>query len=171
MDETGRPTEGDPGPAALATRADFAAAVRRVVATAATRGSRRLVFVDADLSDWPLDEPELLATLGAWLLRPGRQLVLLADDFEALPRSHPRFVAWRRDWVHAIEACTPAEPGTVTLPTLLLDEGQVCVRVIDKRQWRGAVTCDARELWQARERVDAILQRSVPAFPATTVGL
>jgi hypothetical protein len=129
------------------------------------------VFVDTDFADWPLDDAELLAALGGWLLRPGRQLVLLADRFDALPRSRPRFVAWRRDWVHAIEVCTPAEPGTVALPTLLLDDDLVCVRLIDKRQWRGRVTVEAREARLAREHIDAILQRSVPAFPATTVGL
>ena len=179
MDATNRPANGSPDeaadtlpvPAAIATRSDFAAAVRWAVIGAAARGSRRLVFVDADFADWPLDDVALLAALGAWLRLPGRQLVLLADSFEALPRSRPLFVSWRRDWVHAIEACTPAEPGSLALPTLLLDDGHVGVRLIDKLQWRGRVTVEARELRQAREHIDAILQRSVPAFPATTVGL
>jgi len=97
--------------------------------------------------------------------------VLLADNFDALPRSRPRFTAWRRDWVHAIEARSPAEPGIRPLPTWALDDGHFGLLLQDKRQWRGRVVAEARELRQAHEQIDAILQRSVPAFPATTVGL
>jgi hypothetical protein len=178
MQETDRSSDGDtaaaapPGaPHAISSRADFVAAVQRVVTGAAARGARRLVFVDTDFADWPLDDPAGLAALGAWLLLPGRQLVLLADSFDALPRSRPRFTAWRRDWVHSIEARSPAEPGIRPLPTWALDDGHFGLLLQDKRQWRGRVVAEARELRQAHEQIDAILQRSVPAFPATTVGL
>ncbi len=158
-------------PLAIASQADFVAAVHRVVAGAAARGARRLVFVDTDFADWPLDDPALLAALGDWLALPGRQLVLLADNFDALPRSRPRFTAWRRDWLHAIDTRSPAEPGARALPTWALDDGHLGILLLDRQRWRGRVVVEARELHQARERIDAILQRSLPAFPATTLGL
>jgi hypothetical protein len=40
---------------------------------------------------------------------PQRRLVLLAHQFGTLERLHPRFVAWRRTWAHAVDAWTPSE--------------------------------------------------------------
>jgi hypothetical protein len=100
-----------------------------------------------------------------------RKLTMLAQTFEDVPRRHPRFVEWRRIWSHAIDCrqLEELEPGD--MPMLLLAPGIVTVRVFSREDWRGSVSFDAADALRARELVDAISQRSVEAFPATTLGL
>jgi hypothetical protein len=155
----------------LQSRAAFSAAVHWCVAQASAGGAHRLVFIDPDFADWPLDDPELLDALGAWLRQPERRLVLLAHRFEELIRGRPRFVAWRRSYAHAVEPRSPSDDQAPELPTLVIDDGQLCLHLIDKRLWRGRVTLEARRARVWRDRIDAILQRSEPRFPATTLGL
>jgi hypothetical protein len=156
-------------PPGIASRADFVAAVRWGLDTAVASGARRLVAVDPDFADWPWDDAALLATLGAWLRLPQRRLVLLARSFETVPRRHPRFVAWRPAWAHAIEAWSPVDP--VTLPTWLFDDRSTCVQLLDAEHWRGRCSVDAAlaRLW--RDETDAVLQRSEAAFPVRSLGL
>lgn len=164
---------GDNQPAALAiaTRGEFVAAVLRAVDCAIERGSRRMLWVDGDFAEWPLDDPALLDALSNWLRLPQRQLVLLARDFEDIRRKRARFVAWHRAWSHAISAFSPAEADAKDLPCLLLVEGAAWVQLLDAAQWRGRLSFDAAQerLW--RDKLDAVLQRSEPAMTATTLGL
>ena len=154
----------------ITSRAEFGAAVRWGLETAIARGARRVWCTDPDFADWPLGEPALLDQLSSWLRLPQRRLVLLAGGYEALLRCHPRFVTWRRSWTHAIETWSPAEtPGD--LPTVLVDDGPVVVRLADRVHWRGRAAVDAREAQLWREGNDAVLQRSEPAFPANHLGL
>lgn len=156
-------------PPAIDSRAAFGSAVRWALEHAERTGARRVLCVDPDFADWPLDEPALLATLTAWLRRPQRRLVLLAGDYEGVPRRQPRFVAWRADWAHAVEAWSPAE--RVELPTLVLDDGELCLRLVDHLHWRGRVELDSRSARLWRDEIDAVLQRSEPAFPVYRLGL
>jgi len=155
----------------LLMRADFAAALAWCVERASAGHAHRLVFCDPDFLDWPLDDPALLDALGAWLRLPQRRLVLLAGSFDELQRRRPRFVAWRRTYAHAVEPLSPADDLAPELPTLVLDDGALCLHLIDKRLWRGRITLESPRARVWNDRIDAILQRSEPAFPATSLGL
>lgn len=152
------------------TRADFVRAVHWGVQAAVERGARRLWFTDPDFADWPLNDPDLLALLSPWLRLPQRQLVLLAERYDEVVRHQPRFVAWRRDWAHAVVAWTPQDTPA-DLPTWLLDDGPVCVVLADRVRWRGRCALDPREVHLRRQEVDAVLQRSESAFPVNQLGL
>lgn len=152
------------------SRAEFAAAVGWAVTTAVERGARRLWFVDPNFADWPLDDPVLLASLTAWVRLPQRQLWLLAETFDEMVRSKPRFVAWRRTWSHAVQALSPQDLPA-ELPTVVLDDGPVCVVLADRLHWRGRAAVDAREARRQREQIDAVLQRSAVALPVKSLGL
>jgi hypothetical protein len=47
----------------------------------------------------------------------------------------------------------------------------VCVRLFDAARYRGAVSREPIELVRERESFDALSQRSLTAFPPTTLGL
>lgn len=155
----------------IGSRAEFTAALHWGFTEAFAAGARRIVCVDASFVDWPLDDSALLESLTAWLKLPQRRLVLLAADYGEVPRRHPRFVRWRRDWAHAIEAWAPPEGDAVTLPTLLLDDNAITVQLIDAEHWRGRAARDARAARLWRESIDAILQRSEASFPVYGLGL
>lgn len=154
----------------VGSRAEFAAAVHWGMRAAAERGARRLWFVDPNFADWPLDDPALLKLLTAWLRLPGRQLVLLAETFDEVVRFKPRFVSWRRPWAHAIQAWSPQDLPA-NLPTVLVDDGPVCMVLADRLHWRGRAAVDARDAQHQREQIDAVLQRSETAFPVSYQGL
>lgn len=159
------------GPPPIAARSEFQAAVRWGFDTAIAARARRIVLVDASFADWPLDDPALHAALTGWLRLPQRRLVLLAARYDELPRRHPRFVAWRVHWAHAVDARAPATEDGDGLPTLLVDDGTTSVHLHDPLHWRGQASGDPRVAHQWRERIDAVLQRAEPAFPVNTLGL
>jgi hypothetical protein len=160
----------DHAPPPITTRGEFVAALHWGFEAAVARGARQVWCVDRDFAEWPLNDERLLLLLGAWLKLPQRQLILLAEQFELLQALHPRFVAWRRTWSHAITVWSPQE-GVPPLPTLLLDDGPTCVHLVDAKYWRGRAESDARSARQWRLEVDAFLQRSEAAFPANSLGL
>jgi hypothetical protein len=160
----------DPG-GPIDSRAAFVAAVHRAVAQALACGARRMVWVDADLVDWPVDDEALLQSLSQWLRLPQRRLLLLAQDYDAVARRHPRFVAWYRLWSHAVAAFSPASDATITLPCALLADDAVLVHLLEPQRWHGWSAGEPATLRQWRDRLDALLQQSVPAFPVTTLGL
>lgn len=149
----------------------FDAALRWGFETAIANKARCITCVATTFEDWPLDDPALLESLTTWMRLPQRRLVLLAANYDEVPRRLPRFTGWRRDWAHLIQALQPPLELAADLPTLLIDDRSVGVNLIDPVHWRGRAEVDvrARLLWQ--ERIDAILQRSEPAFPVTTLGL
>lgn len=153
------------------SRSAYVAALRWGFEQAIAGGARRIVCVDPDFAEWPFDDPGLQASLTAWLKQPARRLVLLAHRYGELPRSQPRFVAWRRLWAHAIEAWSPQDGDPVELPTLMFDDQRISVHLIDRVHWRGRAEIDARAARLWGERVDAVLQRSEPSFAANTLGL
>ena len=158
-------------PPVIDSQAGFATALRWGFETAIGQGARQLLCVDARFEYWPLDDAALLAALGAWLRLPQRRLVLLAASFDEVPRRQPRFNTWRRDWTHATSFWQAPEEMAAELPTLLLADGAVSVRLIDAEHWRGRAEIDARSARLWRDRVDVVLQRSSPAFPVNTLGL
>jgi len=152
------------------SRSGFIAAVHEALDHAMAQRARRMLWADTDFADWPLDDARLLQRLTDWLRLPQRQLILLASDYRHLGAS-ARFVACRRLWSHAIAAYAPAEEDLAQLPCLLLADGHVLVRLLDKTRWRGGISSDPSVLRRAAEQTDALLQRSLPAFAVTTLGL
>ncbi|MEO7246031.1 MAG: hypothetical protein ABIX12_12915 [Rubrivivax sp.] len=171
---TDRATPADPAPPRLDLevhdRAGFQAAVQSTMDAAITRSARTLWWVDRDFADWPLDRPALIAALSAWLHRPLRRLVLLAEGFEAMERAHPRFSAWRRDWTHAVDPRVRSDADRGPLPTLLIDDGPVVLELWQSDPPRGRAAADALAARTARERIDATLQRSTPDWPLRPLG-
>ncbi len=159
-----------PAPRAIDSRSGFVAALHAAGALALARRSRRMVWVDTDFADWPLDNPAWLQCLTDWLRLPQRQLQLVAVDYDGV-RRRARFMACYRLWSHAISAHGSAQDDAATLPCLLLANGTVLVQLLDKLHWRGWTATEpaALQTWQAH--TDALLQRSVPALPVTTLGL
>ena len=158
-------------PPAIDSRGAFIAALRGSVQSAVAQGARRMLWADRDFAEWPLNDPMLLEAMTQWLRRPRRHLVLLAHDFDGASRRCPRFVHWYRIWSHAVSAFSPPPGDAAELPCLILVEGRAVVHVVDKERWRGRISLDSQEVNQVRDSIDALLQRSDAAFPATTLGL
>ena len=171
----GRQGRAEPSGAAwprrIESHGEFVLALHEALAFALQHPARRMVWADPDFEDWPLDDAALWPRLVDWLRLPQRRLVLLARDYEGLPRRCPRFVAGYRLWSHAITAYSPARDDEVALPGLLLVEEVGVVQLFDKERWRGRASGDVSALRPWVDRIDAVLQRSSPAFAATTLGL
>jgi hypothetical protein len=150
-------------------RSDFVRAVQASLEHALQARERELCFVDIDFETWPLDDPLVLDTLNAWARWPQRRLLLVACDYDAMPRRFARFTAWRRSFAHVVEAhVTEIEPSQV--PTLLL-AGTASLMLADRVRWRGHALSSDKEVADWREVVDVLLQRSEPGFGANTLGL
>ena len=154
----------------ISSRSEFHDALRLALADVAAVGCRELFMSDADFSDWPLSEPAVLESLTQWA-RSHRRLTLLAQQFDDLARRHGRWVEWRRQWSHLVECRTNTELEAAKVPTMLLAPGVVMVRLVDTVRFRGRLSREAADMVQARELLDAVLQRSEETFPVTTLGL
>ena len=154
----------------IASRTDFHDAVRTSLAHAADIGAREIRLVDPDFTDWPLGERAVIDSLTRWV-HSSRSLVVFAGDFAELARRQIRFVEWRRQWAHVVQCRSDPELQGEALPTMLHVPGLVCVRLLDRVHYRGSVSNKSVDGVACREIVDALLQRSVEAFPVTTLGL
>lgn len=165
------PVAPDAMPSALRSKADFHAALRWSLGHALANRSRRMTWLDPDFAIWPLDDPALLDALAQWLRLPQRRLVLVAHRFDGLARQCPRFMAWRRNWSHAIDAWSPSEGVDVRLPTLAIDDDRLCLQVFDSTHWRGRLALGEAAVHQWQDEIDALLQRCEAAFPVHQLGL
>jgi hypothetical protein len=154
----------------ITSRAEFHAALRLAFAEAATAGSHELWLADTDFADWPLGERDVVENLTRWVAS-SRRLTLIAHDFDEVARRHPRWVTWRRQWSHVVTCRTNAELEADGIPTLLVASGTVTVRLSDPTHHRGRIAHDRAEELRCKELIDAVLQRSEEAFPATSTGL
>ncbi len=162
-------TQGADRGALIDGRSEFTHAVRRSLAQAYHQRERELCLVDTDFDIWPLDDAEILDTLGVWARLPQRRLVMVGTRFETIPRLFSRFTTWRGTFAHVVEAFTTAvEPSQV--PTLLL-AGPSSLMLADRLRWRGHALGSDKEVADWREVVDVLLQRSEPGFGANTLGL
>jgi len=157
-------------PELIDSRTGFHAAVRALLAEAAAVGCREIVIADRDFADWPLGDPEVIASLGAWAIAH-RRLTVLATSFDEVVRRHARWVAWRRTYSHVVDCRVNDELEQGGMPTMLLARGLAGLRLSDPDHYRGRVSRDAGDLLRWGEAVDAVAQRSVESFPATTLGL
>ena len=156
-------------------RVGFVSAVREAVLLACAQGCREMYWFDSGFVDWPLSDPALLAGLTAWA-RPPRRLHLLALQYDDLRRRHPRFVQWRGNFGHCLDAraIEPELAGSVGLVAGLFTVGgeqRISLRLFDAEQWRGASSLQAGDALRTKEAFDALAQRSCESFAATTLGL
>ena len=150
-------------------RETFTSILRAAVGHAAAAGWREMVWCDADFEDWPLGERAFEAALLAWS-RTGRRLTLLACRYDAVVDRHARFVRWRRDWSHIVEARVLAGVHAQDCPSAWWTPDWVLHR-IDPERCHGVCTRDASRRVALRENLDEFLRRSAPGFPAVTLGL
>mmetsp|Transcript_9930 Transcript_9930/g.18999 ORF Transcript_9930/g.18999 Transcript_9930/m.18999 type:complete len:177 (-) Transcript_9930:932-1462(-) len=170
------------GPAAQAVndqafsgRAEFQRLLVETLAWSAAQGVRELHAWDANFADWPLSDAAALLALQAWV-GPGRQLHLLALQYDDVLRRHPRFVRWRRDYAHCVTArAIDHELRLEAAPeSLLLASGPqttLSLRLFDRHLWRGELSLGAPEHCRGLEWFDALAQRSADSFAPTTLGL
>ena len=154
----------------ITSRAEFHAALRLAFERLAEAGAREVWFCDEDFADWPLGERAVVEQLTRWA-SSHRKLTLVARNFDEVARRHPRWVDWRRTWAHIVSCRTNTELAVGEFPTVLLGVGTVSVRLSDTVHHRGRLAHDKAEEIRCKEQIDAVLQRSEEAFPATTTGL
>lgn len=154
----------------IASRVEFHDAVKAAFAQAEAGRAREIFLVDPTFADWPLNDPAIIESLGRWV-DSRTTLTLLADSYDELARRQLRFVAWRRQWAHVVHCRNDPELGAEQIPTLLFIPGLVALRLLDRVHYRGTVSGRPGDLNECRETIDALLQRSVEAFPVTTLGL
>lgn len=152
------------GPAA------FAELIRQALAQAACAGWRELTISDASFSDWPLGERAVIESLNAWA-RPGRSLTMLAKNYDAVVRKHPRFVTWRITWSHLVECRASARADVLEIPSMLLGTDWVLNR-LDPVRSVGVASSEPERTVAAAEVLREWLERkSSPAFASSTLGL
>lgn len=157
-------------PTQVATRAEFHHAIRAGLAMAAEQDASEIFLVDPHFDDWPLNDRDAVESLTRWA-SSRRKLVVFAHDFDEMARRAPRFATWRRQWSHIVQCRSDPELEAGQVPTLLFVPGMISVRLLDPVRYRGTVSARAADHVECRETIDALLQRSVEAFPPTTLGL
>jgi hypothetical protein len=156
---------------AVGSRSDFLDAARGLLAGLPETAVRDAVLIDADFSPWPLGDVDVLDALTHWVRLPGRRLRLIGSRFDVLERDQSRFAQWRKRFAHAVESLTPTDVEPSDMPCLLLLPGSTSLELLDRERWQGRASNDRRSIVVQQERVDALLQRSEPAWPATVLGL
>ncbi|MBX9715559.1 MAG: hypothetical protein K2X42_03080 [Burkholderiaceae bacterium] len=154
----------------IETRAQFQAAVRSAIAQIASAGVREIWLCDEDFADWPLNDPLVVEHLAQWA-SAHRRCNVLASRYDSIQRQHPRWVHWRRQRSHVVQCRAPDESHVNPLPCVLLAPGCVTLRLVDRERWRGSVSTELADAVRERERLDVLLQRTVEAFPSSTLGL
>ena len=107
---------------------------------------------------------------GPACLAPHHRLHLFAQHYDEVARRHPRFVRWRRDFDHVVQAWCVTEPDAAVHPGLCI-AGDRSLELLDRDHWRAKRSDEPGDARRGRERLDAILQRSTPGFSGTTLGL
>lgn len=154
----------------ILSRAEFHDALRSTLDQAADAGAREIWLCDASFADWPLSERGVIENLTRWA-NSRRQLTLLAHTFDEISRRHGRWTEWRRQWSHVVQCRTNDELEAAEFPTICLVPEIVSVRLFDRVHHRGAASREPTDALACREAIDAVSQRSVEAYPATTLGL
>jgi hypothetical protein len=150
-------------------RKDFQQLVRDALAAAAHENWREIVLCDATFEDWPLGERAVAESLNAWSAT-GRHCILLARRYDEVVRMHARFVNWRKTWSHIIEAraCPSADP--LDLPSAIWTPAWAMQR-LDPERSNGFAGREPERRVALRENLNEWLQKSTPAFAASTLGL
>jgi PIN domain nuclease of toxin-antitoxin system len=150
-------------------RTEFHAHIKAALQRAHQDGSNELWLTDASFEDWPLGERDVIASLQAWA-SGARKLNLLAKRFEPLQRSHHRFVAWRVQWAHIIEARAIPSADALDFPSAILTSAWALQR-LDPERCTGFVSTEPVLRVALRESLQEHWARATPAFAASTLGL
>lgn len=150
-------------------RVAFQARLHSAFAAAAQQGWREIVLSDPDFAEWPLGERSCIAALQAWA-GSGRSLLLVAEDFSVLQRSHARFAAWRRLWSHIVDARACSGSGAPPVPSAIWTPAWSLHR-LDPVRSRGVCSTQPEHGRALRERIDECVRQAKPAFPASILGL
>lgn len=151
-------------------RRSFAQLLRAAFASAAREGWPEIFISDANFHDWPLGEREVADALQHWA-RSGRRMTMLACNYDAVVRQHPRFVRWRRTWEHIISCHRAACTDPQELPSALWSAHWVLQRH-NVQRCVGASGCEPERRLLLRETLaEWVRSKSAPGFPATTLGL
>ena len=150
-------------------RSEFAERIRAAFLGAAAQGWQQMIWCDDDFDDWPLGERAVIESLQRWA-RTGRKLTLLARDYNGIVRRHARFVSWRQTFSHCVECQGSRGRAGDVLPSALWSP-QWTIERLDLERSTGIASADAARRVAQQERLGALLQRSTPAFAATTIGL
>lgn len=154
----------------ITTQREFQDELRNAFSQAAAAGAREIWLSDPDFADWPLGERAVVEDLTRWA-HSRRRLTMLAQTFDEILRRHGRWTEWRRQWSHVVDCRTNRELEAVQIPTICLVPEVVSVRLVDPVEYRGIASIEVADAVACREAIDAVLQRSAEAFPATTLGL
>ena len=163
-------TEAAPTRRAINSRAEFHDALRSAIGQAADAQAMEIQLCDPDFADWPLGERAVVEQLVRWA-GPRRRLLVVAATFDEFARRHARWTEWRRAWSHVVECRVNDEVECEQFPSMCLVPGVMSVRMLDVVHHRGIASHDASDEQACREAIDAVSQRSMPAFPPTTLGL
>ena len=162
--------EAPPTRRVITSRGEFHDALRDAFALAASSSAREIWLCDQDFADWPLGERQVVEHLSQWA-QSHRRLTLVANNFDEVARRHGRWTEWRRQWAHVVECRSNQELEANQHPTICLIGDLMSVRLSDPVRYRGMVSTEIADAVACREAIDAVLQRSVETFPATTLGL
>jgi hypothetical protein len=150
-------------------RKDFQQLIRSAMAQAAQEGWREMIWFDLNFADWPLGERSVEADLQAWS-ETGRKLTIVAKRFDTLIATHHRFVVWRKQWSHIIEARVVSSASDEEFPSLILSDSWAMHR-LQPALCKGAAGYEAKRRVDLRELTNEWLAISSPSFPSTTLGL
>lgn len=151
-------------------RNDFEQLVRDALVHAGRAGWREIILSDASFSDWPLGERAVIDALNAWA-RSGRQLTILAKNYDDVVRRHARFVRWRTTWDHIIHCRASPNTDALDIPSMIWSPDWVMHR-LDPVRSIGVAGSEPGRRVAARELLREWLQtKSSPGFPASTLGL
>jgi len=150
-------------------REAFQQLVRDALACAAREGWREIILSDADFADWPLGERAVAQSLQDWSAS-GRRCTLLARRYDEVALRHARFVSWRRTWAHIVEARACPAADALEVPSAIWSPGWALQR-LDPERCNGFSGPEPERRLLLRESLNEWLQRSLPSFPATTLGL
>lgn len=150
-------------------RVEFTDLIRQAFAVAAVQGWREIILCDLSFDDWPLGERVVVQALNDWS-KAGRRLTVLARNYDQVMRRHTRFVTWRQTWAHIVECRASAPKSADELPSALWASGWGFER-LDRERCRGVAGSEVARRVSLSERLNEHLLKSLPAFPASTLGL
>ncbi len=154
---------------AFAGRKDFQQLIRDAIAQAADEGWREMIWMDLNFADWPLGERSVEASLQAWS-ETGRKLTIVAKRFDTVISMHHRFVSWRKQWSHIIEARSVSSASDEEFPSVILAPNWAMHR-LQPALCKGVAGYEAKRRVDLRELTNEWLAISSPAFASTTLGL
>lgn len=150
-------------------RAEFTDLIRHAFAAAAVAGWREIILCDPSFEDWPLGERVVAQALHDWS-KTGRKLTMLANSYDEVLRRHARFASWRRTWAHIAECRASVAAAVDDLPSALWAPGWSLER-LDRAHCGGVAGPEVVRRVALKERLNEQLLKSLPAFPASTLGL